>query len=473
MMLLALAASALALTSTLLLLHIPQNEEEQQVASLENENSGFLSEATLHVIPVFPRARAQDIEDLEIYPETSDLIMKAGDWFNQGANGKRVIFSGVSENRPEVLTPKFSEEDEPSEQKVPTENWRHDCSELVNLAATTGAALGPKKVVVLLVEKTWKCPFVGLAGWRSNWAIITGWDTDRMKFNYYTLIHELGHVLGLPHARRYQCTASVGIYEKPSTLSKCEIAEYGDTSDPMGSTIDRMSPGFNAFNRYLLGWNDPPKKIDGPGIYRVNIPVATSGKSGYVEIPGGFLISYRAPNGEPNDIDRKLDVDPYIGDVSGVYLHRKASDKDDGSTYPIQLPFRKMQSSGKVGDHYVSEESNVAFLIADIVKGKRAEVIIHVGSDEKPVKDIWGPVPILLTMQDLRGRYIQAQWDAFDPSGIEEAYVVVDGQRQESWLSGAIVLPYANDPQEMYFVAIDKQGNRTASKKYIIPAYPG
>jgi len=468
----ALAAS-LALTSTLMLLHMPKQTEGSLALEKWAENSGFLTDATFHVVPVIPRAKAAQFWNTEVGERTRRKVLKAGAWFNKGASGKRNIFNGIETARPKILTPKTRKATgDHRGSRLNSPSWKHDCTDLINLGSRLGRDLGNEKVLVLLVEETWKCPFVGLAGFRSNWVIITGWKLRNGEFNYFTLIHELGHTLGLPHARKYQCTASVGIYDTLTPLSQCEISEYGDVLDPMGSTIDSMQPGFNAFNRYMIGWNDPPIIIDKPGKYKIRVPAASLGKEAYVEMPGGFIVSYRAPTGKENDIDEFLGRDPVMGKVAGVYLHRKASSKDDGSTYPILLPFRRLQPAGQIGDHFVSPESNAGFFISDIREGKWAEIVIHVGTNRSPVRDVWKPVPVLITRQDgFYEKYLHLQWDAHDPSGIREAYVVVNGKRAEnSAVGSAVYLPYTESAQEVYFVAIDNEGNRVESERYVVSA---
>ena len=251
-----------ALLSTTVLLVLP-HPAEQQTSALQQmpQDPGFLTDATLHVIPVAPRQKAGLVSDAVYAPGLAPKIQETADWFNAGAQGVRRIFANVTGEEPRILTPQANEaESKPGDSAPDTaqsnaEDVSHDCDPLLQLALAESQVRPPDTVIVLLVEDTWKCPFVGMAGFESNWVIVTGWRMRTNSFNRFTLIHELGHVLGLPHARRYDCSASVGLYERPKPLAQCETKEYGDLSDPMGSTLDEMEPGFNAFNRYLLGWN--------------------------------------------------------------------------------------------------------------------------------------------------------------------------------------------------------------------------
>lgn len=472
-----LASSVLALglavssIATVAYLNIPSESDvsERAQASL-TEPQGFMSEMTLHVLPVIPRNKATTLEEEKYESVLVERVERVADWYNQAARGKRTIFKATVLEPTIVLTPEErpSAADDDRARYRNDEKSQHECEDLIAVANGTASALGPEAVVVVIAEETWKCPFLGIAGFRANWVVLTQWDTSRNSFNQYTLVHELGHTMGLPHARSYLCKANAGVYEKPQPLATCEIREYGDPSDPMGEITDKTQAGFNAFNRYLLGWNTEPRVVKTPGVQRVTVPIATSGEQAYVEIPGGFMISYRAPNGAPDDLDSWLGGDSYFGNMSGVYLHRKASNRNDGSTYPVLLPFHRLRPTAGVGDHFVSAETNSAFVVTAVDPGKSAEIEVHVGTEDNPIQDIWGPSIVLIDSREIPNQFSYLQWEASDPSGIIDAYAVVDGKRQEARVTTHVIVPYRKRIQKVFFVAIDGQGNRAESEVYVV-----
>jgi hypothetical protein len=69
-----------------------------------------------------------------------------------------------------------------------------------------------------------------------------------------TIVHELGHTWGLPHAGAAE---HCGIF--------CVIQEGGDPYTPMGVGFG----DFSAYEKELLGWIDPQPRVTKPGRYRV------------------------------------------------------------------------------------------------------------------------------------------------------------------------------------------------------------
>ena len=77
-----------------------------------------------------------------------------------------------------------------------------------------------------------------------------------------TIVHELGHTWGLPHA---------GASAYCSTY--CVIEEGGDPYSPMGVGFG----DFSAYEKELLGWIDPQPRVTKPGRYRIYSTAAKTG----------------------------------------------------------------------------------------------------------------------------------------------------------------------------------------------------
>jgi hypothetical protein len=77
-----------------------------------------------------------------------------------------------------------------------------------------------------------------------------------------TIVHELGHTWGLPHA---------GAAEHCGAF--CVVEEGGDLYTPMGVGFG----DFSAYEKELLGWIDPQPRVTKPGRYRVYPTAAKTG----------------------------------------------------------------------------------------------------------------------------------------------------------------------------------------------------
>jgi M6 family metalloprotease-like protein len=126
------------------------------------------------------------------------------------------------------------------------------------------------------------------------------------------IAHELGHAFGAYHAGALYCTkGEIGV----TGPDNCDVVEYGDPADVMGSTYS--SPHMNAYNKekFWLGLSNiataengvfsiEPIEIITPGIQVVKIPIKGSIYNYYLE--------YRQPLGYDTS---------FIGSYSGVNFH--------------------------------------------------------------------------------------------------------------------------------------------------------
>lgn len=118
--------------------------------------------------------------------------------------------------------------------------------------------------------------------------------TDPLSMRPISIVHELGHNLGLNHAHSLDCG------QVPYRLAgTCSFLEYGDWFDTMGAAPTAMH--FNAGFKQLLDW-EAPEPITTSGIYEVAPTEMPSTRSKALVIdptPGTdrFLIEYRQPIG--------------------------------------------------------------------------------------------------------------------------------------------------------------------------------
>ena len=104
-----------------------------------------------------------------------------------------------------------------------------------------------------------------ILGGNSQYIIQNTRDTNNY-INRASVVHELGHNLGLMHANLFECGTRI-------ISGACSTYEYGDAFDVMGNfwyaTVDGkqkvVDPGtfhFNLWNKYTLGWLDMSEIIE-------------------------------------------------------------------------------------------------------------------------------------------------------------------------------------------------------------------
>jgi hypothetical protein len=119
--------------------------------------------------------------------------------------------------------------------------------------------------------------------------------------------HEMGHLLGMPHAAAYN-----------------PFMEYGDPTDTMGSGGGRA---INAPHRLQMGWIDAPQEITASGTYLISPLEAATLNPQVLRIQRsdgeGYYLSYRQPVGP-------YDAGLYSKLTAGVSVHVWSPNNDTG-----------------------------------------------------------------------------------------------------------------------------------------------
>lgn len=154
--------------------------------------------------------------------------------------------------------------------------------------------------------QVWMEYYQACAGW-SGLAYVGG-TQSWLNGGSRSAVHELGHNLGLPHARFRPCAAGT-----------CTTEEYGDPYDPMGGGDGWGPAHFGAYFKFTLGWVQP-QTVTTSGDYALAPYEPTSSAVRSLRIPFGtndfssYYVESRASNN--GDVllhgpgDTLLDMDP-------------------------------------------------------------------------------------------------------------------------------------------------------------------
>ncbi|MEH6464420.1 MAG: Ig-like domain-containing protein [Shewanella psychromarinicola] len=151
-----------------------------------------------------------------------------------------------------------------------------------------------------------------------------------------TLGHELGHNLGLHHAKDLDCSDGV-------LTGRCLSFEYGDTMDIMGKS--EVTGHFNAFSKQQLGWIRSSAgdiiTAQSDGSYQLEpYETAPAGEAKGIRVQRGidadtglalwYYLEYRQPIGFDNFLEGKSGI------TNGVVLHT-ATDNDMQSNLLLDM----------------------------------------------------------------------------------------------------------------------------------------
>lgn len=176
-------------------------------------------------------------------------------------------------------------------------------------ATAAGVDLSTYNHLVYVFPNTTACAF-GATGTIGG-APGSVWLNGTLRLS--SVVHEMGHNLGLKHSRSTECGAA-------TTGTACTTADYGDVLDVMGST----NPGhFNAVQKERLGWFDggvmaPVTTVQAGGTYTLaayelasTSPKALKILKSTDSLTGArswYYVEYRTPTG----------TDSFISSMSGT-----------------------------------------------------------------------------------------------------------------------------------------------------------
>ena len=204
-------------------------------------------------------------------------------------------------------------------------------------------------------------------------------------FNPFTVIHELGHNIGLPHANAYECTG----YKIPDD---CQIIEYGDPFDQMGAYSPSAALFFNNYYRLSLGWlTGRTQTVTTSGDYTLFAPsVAAKGNQvlriqTVPPVPNYAGFSYTLEFRRPFSFDRRL-VPPgwdYSNAFEGVSIRYTQDDPIAARTHlidatPQTYSFR--DAPLKVGETFTDVPRGISITTLSVNPFRGARVRIQLAN---------------------------------------------------------------------------------------------
>lgn len=165
--------------------------------------------------------------------------------------------------------------------------------------------------ILVAYPQNLSCAFAGLAtlGGVPSYAFFNG------VFDKNTVVHELGHNLGLYHAHSMSCGTTV-------LGDSCAVEEYGNPIDSMGA--GNVVGHFNAYSKDRLGWLEPQNLVT----------VTDSGTYN--------LVPYEGTTTSPQALKIFKGMNPTTGEKTFYYLeYRQATGQDLNS----------LRVSGRVTDN--------------------------------------------------------------------------------------------------------------------------
>lgn len=337
------------------------------------------------------------------------------------------------------------------------------CRELARVVATQPRDSDSTDSRTVFLGSATDCPYLGLAETPGNWVLIPSTGANPTETSR-TLVHELGHTLGLHHAGSETCAILIFALASPDD---CGIYEYGDRTDPLGRAS--LAWGLSALNLERMGWGDGIADVSGSGRHRMALaPVAAPSIDGLrVRDPRTgdvYVVSYRAPAG-PSALDRDL-----TAQERGVYLHRlpRSDELEVGSVLLPWVSTLTRPHGGKAGYSYVAPGGG---LVIRVLSLSAAHATVEIVMDDKgDLADTDGPVWGGRVTVDRRAGTLRIP-QAWDQSGVAGYAIEVDGRvvarlaASADLASQTLRLPQGVDAGARITVRVtDGRGNATVTR---------
>lgn len=288
-------------------------------------------------------------------------------------------------------------------------------------------------VHLVSLSRVQDCPYGGLGETPGQTLIVTEL-TETPDIRGGTLIHELGHNLGLPHAAAYK-GGVLSASRTASTVSDI-TDEYGDFTDPMGSS-DASAP-FGASALAVLGWGQGVYAVpdDTDGTFIMDLPeIGNDGPDAVVvnDPVSGKHYSFTYLN---RPIESKIAGLP-TGN-SGVFIHEVLYDQPQRSpgsigrtSYASLIPWdsAKLGIGGVPGMSWLSPSGAIRMTV-DSLNGQSSLIAVTVAR-QGGIQDSTGPTWALGATPHLtrsgKGVGVIIVPAAWDQSGVTRLQLVVSG----------------------------------------------
>ena len=297
--------------------------------------------------------------------DIQDMATQAADWL-KGVSGGAIHVSRVNIQAPINV------------------NGR-SCRELARAASLSQVQRrGDASTVWIYLGDATDCPYLGLAETPGSWIVVAS-PGDSREARARTLVHELGHTLGLAHAAAEGCAIlQDAVAARPRD---CPLLKYGDRTDPMGR--GSLAWGLNPINLSTLGWEQAPRELTGSTQHLVKFRIGVGTEAVRVTDPVSgdvFVIAYRTP------LSTGLSGPRAEAEGRGVYLYRlpRTSEADVGSVLlPWAASLRRLEP-GRAGHSYVAPGGGFAVRIrTEDLGGATAEIQVDALGR---LADVYGPV---------------------------------------------------------------------------------
>jgi hypothetical protein len=199
-----------------------------------------------------------------------------------------------------------------------------------------------------------------------------------------TVAHELGHNLGLYHARAMDCgNTTLG--------SSCTTQEYGDTLDIMGYT--GTVGHFNGFAKERLGWLSPGNlvNVSTGGSFSLKPTSASTSAAKVLKIakgvdsagkPSFYYVEFRQPQGFDAQISNRGVID--VNNIFNGVTLRQASPSNANSVALLDLTpgstFVDMKDAALTGGRSYSDPAAGVTLTTEWTSSSEALVSVDFGS---------------------------------------------------------------------------------------------